>query len=124
MPARSVSVLLVEDDLFQLEATADYLLLEGFNVIKAASATQALDHLREADGAVHIGVLDIDLPGEMDGIDLLARLKKEWPGLTIVYQLKPNLSLANVIDLTGIRSRSSGYVNQSTQAIFPDLRML
>ena len=30
-------------------------------------------------------------------------------------------TVTNVIDLIGVRSRSAGYVNQSTQAVFPDL---
>ena len=30
-------------------------------------------------------------------------------------------TVTNVIDLIGIRSRAAGYVNQSTQAVFPDL---
>ncbi len=79
-----ISVLVVEDDRFQIEGIVDNLSLEGFKVFGARSAQEAICLLQEAAGRIDLGLLDIDLSGEMNGIDLLQHIRLEWPDMQVV----------------------------------------
>lgn len=84
-PGMRLRVLVVDDEFL----IADYiaLLLEeaGHTVLgPAGSATEALELLQD-DAAADVAVLDIKLPGNMDGIDLAAEIARRHGPLPVVF---------------------------------------
>ena len=76
------SILLVEDELFIRVLLADELRDEGYQVIEASNAEEALEVLR---GVVPDAILsDVNMPGSIDGLGLLAAVKVAFPGLPVI----------------------------------------
>ena len=85
MPPHSAATILVVDD----EPTSRYLasrLLsrEGYRLLEAASAEEALDVLHLAGGQVDLAILDVLMPG-CDGVTLAAQVLERWPDQRILY---------------------------------------
>jgi PAS domain S-box-containing protein len=80
--ARSLRVLLVDDDILVSMGTADMLLDLGHSVTEAQSGTHALK-LLESDGQFDIVVTDYAMPG-MNGFELAQRIKASHPRLPII----------------------------------------
>jgi CheY-like chemotaxis protein len=80
MPA---CILVVEDDflirLTLVEALAD----DGFAVVEAGTAEEALRLLKGLE--VSLVLTDIQLPGGMDGREMARHIRAERPGLPIIY---------------------------------------
>jgi DNA-binding NtrC family response regulator len=79
-------LLLVDDEASLRLTLAANLELEGFEVVEAESAEQALA-LLEADGAaerLQVVLSDVRMPG-MNGIDLFGRIKAHRPGIPVVF---------------------------------------
>ncbi|MBP0617759.1 response regulator [Jiella mangrovi] len=76
-------VLIVEDEPLLRFDAIDMVADEGFAVCDASNADQALVILDTRDD---IGILftDIDMPGEMDGLDLARTVRKHWPHIAII----------------------------------------
>lgn len=76
------TLLLVDDDDLVRAATATALTESGFDVVTAANGHEAIDALR---GAAHIEaiILDILMP-QMDGIETLGAIRKEWPAKPVI----------------------------------------
>jgi len=75
------NVLIVEDDTTLREALCDTLELSGYRVSAAANGVAALQTLEQTD--IDMVISDVQMP-EMDGHQLLARLKAHHPGLPVV----------------------------------------
>lgn len=82
-PPRSVRVLLVEDDLFVRIDLADELRREGFEVIEAASADDALRFL-ETNKEPDLIFTDVQLPGRANGLQLADWVRSRFPDLPVV----------------------------------------
>jgi len=80
---RPLRVLLVEDEVLISEWVAQTLNEQGFAVQTASNAAEALEHLKRTP--VDVLFTDVNLLGEMDGIELARRARELTPGLTIVY---------------------------------------
>ena len=76
-------VLVVEDEILIRVLIADELRAEGFSVIEAATANEALSYF-QAGVQVDVVLSDIELPGALNGIDLIRRLRAEAPNLPTV----------------------------------------
>ncbi len=75
------TALVVEDEmLFRLEVR-DLLEAEGYAVIEAGNAAQALERL---DGAVSLMVTDVRMPGAMDGLMLTHEVIRRRPDMAVV----------------------------------------
>jgi CheY-like chemotaxis protein len=76
-------VLVVDDEVFARLFAVQIFLDEGFTVLEAADAEEGLEMLESNDD---VGLLftDISMPGEMDGLDLIARVRLERPGISFV----------------------------------------
>jgi len=76
-------VLIVEDEALIRVDAVDMVEDEGFAVCDAANVAKALQLLETRDD---IGILftDIDMPGEMDGLDLARIVRKRWPHIAII----------------------------------------
>lgn len=99
-------VLVVEDDVLLREMIVDALAVAGFQTCEACCAGEALELLRDPRIADEIAamVTDVDMPGDLDGIGLAARVNENWPRIGVVItsgahrggallQRRPNLFL-------------------------------
>jgi CheY-like chemotaxis protein len=76
-------VLVVEDEILIRVLIADELRAEGFLVIEAATADDALSYF-QAGVQVDLVLSDIEMPGILNGIELIRRLRAEAPDLLTV----------------------------------------
>jgi CheY-like chemotaxis protein len=81
--AQHVLVLLVEDEPAVRIVACDGLEDAGFEVLEAASAAEALSVLRARRD---VGVLfsDVNMPGDLDGLDLAEVVHQHWPAIKLV----------------------------------------
>ncbi|MEZ0606030.1 ATP-binding protein [Paraburkholderia sp. IW21] len=76
--ASSTAVLLVEDDVHVAAGVSALLELFGCAVIHESSADGALMRLRAGD-RFDVVLSDIQMPGELNGIDLAEEVQRRWP---------------------------------------------
>jgi CheY-like chemotaxis protein len=57
---------------------------QGYRLLEADGAVEALEVLSEAQGRVDLVVLDIVMPG-CNGVELGERVRQLWPGQRIMY---------------------------------------
>lgn len=74
-------ILIVEDDADLREALEDTLALEGWSYISAENGQEAL--LKMKKHAISLVVSDVNMP-IIDGHQLLAAIKENWPGVPVV----------------------------------------
>lgn len=74
-------VLIVDDEVFFLEAIDEILTEGGFDTVRAEDGESALE--RAADPAIGVVVLDVRLP-DMDGIQVLACIREMRPELSVI----------------------------------------
>jgi two-component system cell cycle sensor histidine kinase/response regulator CckA len=80
----SAVVLLVEDEEAVRRGGKRMLEARGYVVHEAGTGVEALDVLKELDGAVDIVVSDVVMP-EMDGPTLLRELRKDYPDMKFIF---------------------------------------
>jgi two-component system, response regulator PdtaR len=76
-------VLVVEDEVLIRVLTAEELRAQGFLVVEAATADEALSYF-QAGFQVDLVISDIELPGILNGLELIRRLRAEAPDLLTV----------------------------------------
>jgi len=76
-------VLVVEDEALLLYSIADDLREQGFEVIEARNAAEALVALA-SNPQINLLLTDIDMPGSMDGLALAAAVRNRWPPVKIL----------------------------------------
>ncbi|MEJ6846624.1 sigma-54 dependent transcriptional regulator [Sinorhizobium fredii] len=81
MTAPSPTVLLVEDDAPLRQSLAQWLTLNGFEVLQATNGNAALGMM--AGKALDVVLSDVRMGG-MDGLELLSAIRKKWPDLPVV----------------------------------------
>ena len=78
-----IKILIVEDEVLVAEDTADDLRKDGFEVTDiSVSAEEALKSLEEK--LPHVILMDINIKGEMDGIELATKIN-ESHNIPIIY---------------------------------------
>lgn len=55
----------------------------GFSIVEASDAREALEVLEHTPGIALI-FTDINMPGDIDGMDLAAEVAKRWPQIEII----------------------------------------
>ncbi|MCS6771253.1 MAG: response regulator [Kiritimatiellae bacterium] len=98
------TILVIDDDELVRTGLAADLSREGFSVLVASGGQQALEMLRTR--RADLVLCDLVL-GDMDGIDVLRRIKSEWPE-TAVVMITGHASIRNVMD--ALRSGASDYI--------------
>jgi CheY-like chemotaxis protein len=83
MDNANITVLVVEDEALVLMSTVDFLEDEGFRVLEAQTADQAIT-LLETHPEISILFTDVDMPGSMDGLKLSTAVRNRWPPVRIV----------------------------------------
>ncbi len=83
MIARTIHVLVVEDEpLIRLDVV-DNLEREGFTVSEASNADEAIAVLSTSSN-IELMFTDIDMPGSMDGLKLASAVRDRWPPIKII----------------------------------------
>ena len=77
-------VLVAEDEPLILMTVVDLLIEEGFEVLEARHAAEALDILAACASDVHVLFTDVWMPGNMDGITLSHYVKTHWPWIGLL----------------------------------------
>jgi len=83
MPKVKPVVLVVEDEFLLRMDSVEILEDEGFEVIPAANADEAIAIL-SARSDIHLVFTDIQMPGSMDGLKLARFVRNRWPPIKIV----------------------------------------
>lgn len=77
-------VLLVEDEGLIAEIIGEALSEQGYTVHSVSNASDALAHLSNG-GKVDVLFTDINLPGDLDGVDLAEHARGLLPDLPVIY---------------------------------------
>ena len=75
--------LVVDDEAFARLFAVQILLDQGYIVLEAADAEEGLD-LLQTEHDVSVLFSDINMPGDLDGLDLIDRARSERPDITLV----------------------------------------
>lgn len=76
-------ILVVEDEAIQRFMIGDSLVEAGFEVLEASNAEEAIK-LLERHSDIRLIFSDIDMPGSMDGLRLVAAVRNRWPPIKII----------------------------------------
>jgi len=76
-------ILVVEDDGFLCEVAVDYLAEAGLPVLKAATADDAIEMLKQHDEIAAV-FSDVQMPGPLDGIGLARWIARERPEVKVL----------------------------------------
>jgi CheY-like chemotaxis protein len=76
--------LVVEDDVLQRELAVTLLEESEMSVIQCESAEGALRMLEKMDGCVTVMFTDINLAGEIDGVELAHFATRRYPNIHVV----------------------------------------
>src|SRR5918998_1063092 len=79
-----LTVLVVEDEPVVRMDAAMNLEDEGFEVIEAATARAALAMLEKRNGALEALFTDVDMPGDMNGLELAGIVHHRWPHIALL----------------------------------------
>jgi DNA-binding response OmpR family regulator len=82
-PGRQPTVVLIEDDEPTAMAMTRILVAEGYLVLTAASAHDAMGTLRQPLSPIDVVILDVHLP-DVDGTELCVAMKKLYPNLPVI----------------------------------------
>ena len=83
-PKRKETILLVEDEDAVRQMTREILLMQGYNVLEAASGPEALSLRSQYGGPIHLLLTDIVMP-QMNGRELAARMIESNPSMKILF---------------------------------------
>lgn len=97
-------VLIVDDELFFLEAIDEILSAGGYDTVRAEDGGEALEKI--ADPRIAVVVLDVRLP-DMDGISVLAKIREQRPELPVIML---SASTDQEIVLDALRLGASDYL--------------
>jgi CheY-like chemotaxis protein len=93
------TILIVEDDVLVRAMAADQLREQGYSVVEAASADEALSVLHSNVG-VALLMTDVRMPGSLDGAALARMVRAEYPAMKVVIASgdRPDAELADRFD--------------------------
>jgi len=97
-PISDARILLVDDNAHGLSARRCVLEELGYRITTAASGADALDQFHRQ--AFDLVVTDFKMP-RMDGVELIARLRKQAPGLPIIL-------ISGFVDSLGLDEETTG----------------
>ena len=77
-------VLLAEDEPLIRMIAVDLLAEDGFDVIEAGHAVEALAVLQQRATSIHVLFTDLHMPGLMDGLALAHHAYQHWPWIGLL----------------------------------------
>jgi two-component system, cell cycle sensor histidine kinase and response regulator CckA len=84
MPRGATTILVVDDERMSRRLASRLLSEEGYRMLEADGAPEALEVLHQVGGRVDLLVLDVVMPG-CDGVELGRRILELWPDQRILY---------------------------------------
>ena len=81
--ANHKAILVVEDDDLLRELIVELFRSEGFEVLAAENAKQALQQL-EVVSDIRLLLTDVNMPGELDGVGLVQLVRHRWPQIASI----------------------------------------
>jgi len=75
-------ILIVDDELFYREMVREILEKDGHKVVSAVNAREALELVKQ--NKPDLALVDIVLPGSMDGLALLFKIKSQYPDVPVL----------------------------------------
>ena len=81
IPRGSETILLVEDETEVRAYVRRTLVSLGYRIVEAADSHEALSQL-ESGLDIDLVLTDVEMPGGMNGIDLVRELRNQWPGMS------------------------------------------
>jgi DNA-binding NtrC family response regulator len=105
-------ILLVDDDDLLLRAVSRVLTRAHYEVSTFRSAPDALAALQRAGGAADLVISDLHMPG-MDGLELLERVRANWPDLPVMV-LSGDPSVASSVE--ALRRGAYDYLTKPLEA--------
>jgi two-component system, response regulator PdtaR len=78
------TVVVAEDDELIRLLTVEALTDAGFIVLEAEHAEDALKHLNGSASEIHLLFTDVNMPGDMDGLDLALHTNGHWPWIAVL----------------------------------------
>lgn len=81
MTATKGRVLIIDDDIDILESLGDWMVLQGFDVVRASNGIEGLQHIRTT--LFNLVMLDIQMPG-MNGMEVLRQIESDGLDITVV----------------------------------------
>ena len=80
----NIVVIVIEDEPFIRMAIVEALLEDGFDVLEASHAQEAIAILEANADHVHALFTDINMPGDLDGAGLTNHARIHWPWLSLL----------------------------------------
>jgi CheY-like chemotaxis protein len=82
-PPHPPTILVVEDDALVRLVTVEFLEDSGFKVVETGNAAEAIDVLT-TDGPIDAVFSDVQMPGDMDGLELARWISREKPEVKVL----------------------------------------
>jgi len=79
------TILLVEDEASVRTLARNILIRHGYQVFEASTGAGAVEIWEQRQSQIDLLFTDMVMPGQMNGLELSQRLKKDKPGLKVVY---------------------------------------
>ncbi len=114
LPPGEGSILVVDDEPHICESVARALARSGYEVRTAANAFQALEEL--GNQSVDLVLCDIRMP-EMDGMQLLSKIKESDPSIAVVM-ITGYGSIESAV--SAIKAGADDYVTKPFRSLFHD----
>jgi DNA-binding NarL/FixJ family response regulator len=106
MASAPLQILIVDDHAIVREGLKRILEAEGWRVIEAAGAFEALDALRNQP--FDVAIMDLSMPG-MNGLELLGRVRPEFPRLRV---LMLSMHAEEQYAMRAFKAGANGYVTK------------
>lgn len=118
------TVLLVAGDGLTRLLTTSGLAMYGYEVRAADTAADALEVLRGASGVDRIGVLvvDLDLPGDPDGLTVAKLARAQQPKLIVIYTSRMPQRVPEKMKVAGAPILRTPYYAQQIAGIIRELQ--
>ena len=83
-PPHNRTVLVVEDEVLVREIAVCELEDSGFTVVEFPTADDALAHLQSHEGETAVLFTDVQMPGRLNGLDLVDIVSRSWPQIGVL----------------------------------------
>jgi CheY-like chemotaxis protein len=100
MTHRTTTVIVVEDETIVRMDIALSLQDEGFTVLEASNADEAI-RLLDTHPEIRLMFTDIDMPGSMDGLKLAEAVRNRWPPVNIIVASGHRLLRDDLLPIEG-----------------------
>ncbi len=104
-------ILIIDDELIVRKSCEKTLLLQGYEVQSAASGHEGIAYLEKE--FFHLVLLDLKMP-DMDGIEVLKRIKSSWPDTVVIM-----ITGYSTVD-TAVQALRLGAYNHIEKPFTPD----